>query len=78
MTQARFVQDAPIRTTRDLRTTSFFKRLGAGTVVDVVEHAVADNGQQVTKVRMNDGTEGWTSSWHLDVHSGLDQGVSRR
>lgn len=78
MCQARFVSDAPIRTTRDLKTTSFFKRLSMGTHVEVLEQAVADNGQQVTKVRMSDGTEGWTSSWHLDLHSSADQSCSRR
>ena len=63
---------------RDLKTTSFFKRVMSGTEVELLEQAIADNGQQVSKVRMNDGTEGWTSSWHLDLHSRADQATSRR
>jgi hypothetical protein len=70
---ARFVQDAPIRTTRDLKTTSFFKRVCRGHCVEVLEHGIADNGNEVTKIRMDDGTEGWTSSWHLDVLADANQ-----
>jgi hypothetical protein len=78
MTQARFIQDAPIRTTRDLKTTSFFKRVPMGHLVEIVERDVADNGHQVAKVRMDDGTEGWTSSWHLDLDGSAGEGTSRR
>lgn len=65
MTHARFNQDAPIRTTKDLRTTSFFKRVPAGHVVRVLEQGIADNGNQVARVCLEDGTIGWTSCWHL-------------
>jgi len=70
---AKFKQNAFIRTTRELKTTSFFKRGLTDMMVEVLEEAVADNGQMVTKIRTEDGTTGWTDAANLDLHRAGDQ-----